>query len=313
MYYAVKHETIFRYSQPISESVMEVYMQPRSESIQRCLRFKLTTFPRARVFEHTDLLGNTVHSFDIPTQHEQLTVNAESVVELVAPPPLPDGLGADAWDVLDRATSSGEYWDMLMPSPSTTTTLPLQDFVQELDIRRHTDPLTMLREITTALYENIDYTPNSTEVDSPIDVVLETRKGVCQDFAHVMIALVRSLGIPCRYVSGYLFYHKDDRSTPDATHAWVEAYLPQTGWIGFDPTNNILAGERHIRVAVGRDYSDVPPTRGIFKGKAESELTVEVHVTQTESPFTVETLVPVTGWQPETDETRPQQQQQQQQ
>lgn len=314
MYYAVKHETTFHYSQPISESVMEVYMQPRSEGIQRCLRFKLTTSPRARVFEHPDPLGNTVHFFDIPTQHEHLTISAEAVVELVAPPPPPDAVGADAWDELDRAiTRTGEFWDMLAPSPRTETELPLQDFVRDLDVRRYSDPLTMLRDITTAIYENIDYTPNSTDVDSPIDVVLETRKGVCQDFAHVMIALVRNLGIPCRYVSGYLFYQNEDRSTPDATHAWVEAYLPQTGWIGFDPTNNIFAGERHIRVAVGRDYGDVPPTRGIFKGTAETELSVEVHVTQTESPFTVETLVPVSGWQPESDEERPQQQQQQQQ
>lgn len=313
MYFAVKHETVFRYSQPISESVTEVYMQPRSEGIQRCLRFKLTTYPRARVFEHTDPYGNVVHFFNIPAQHHQLTISAEAVVELVAPPPLPDSLGADAWEELDQATSTGEYWDFLSPSPRTETELSLQDFVRELDIRRHTDPLVMLRDTMAAVYENIDYTPNSTDVDSPLDVVLEQRKGVCQDFSHVMIALARNLGIPCRYVSGYLYYQDADRSTPDATHAWVEAYLPQIGWIGLDPTNNIVAGERHIRAAVGRDYDDVPPTRGVFKGTAESELSVEVEVTPAESPFTVETLVPVSGWQPETDEQRPQQQQQQQQ
>lgn len=313
MYFAVKHETVFRYSQPISESVTEVYMQPRSEGIQRCLRFKLTTFPRARVFEHTDLNGNAVHFFDIPTQHDRLTIGAESVVELVAPPPLPSALESGAWEILDRAMSQGEYWDFLTPSPRTHSEMSLKDFAGELDIRRRSDPLTMLRDIMTTIYETIDYTPNSTEVDSPIDLVLEQRKGVCQDYAHVMIALVRELGIPCRYVSGYLYYHADDRSTPDATHAWAEAYLPQIGWIGLDPTNNIIAGERHIRVAVGRDYDDVPPTRGVFKGIAESELGVEVRVTPTESPFTVETLVPVSGWQPENDEQRPQQQQQQQQ
>jgi transglutaminase-like putative cysteine protease len=109
-------------------------------------------------------------------------------------------------------------------------------------------------------------------------------------------------------VSGYLYYHKDHRSTPDATHAWVEAYLPPVGWIGFDPTNNILAEERHIRVAVGRDYNDVPPTRGVFKGKAETDLTVEVHVTPTESPFAVESLLPVTGWLPEDEQHQSQQQ-----
>ncbi len=306
MYYAVKHETSFRYSQPISESVMEVYMQPRSEGIQRCLRFKLQTSPRARIFERYDYLSNSVNYFDIPTQHQQLIIAAEALVELVAPPPLPDELGEGAWDVLDQAIKAGDFWDMLMPSPRTETDAPLGDLVR--DLRRRSDPLALLQEINTQVYEAIEYTPNSTDVDSPIDVALETRKGVCQDFAHVMIALVRSVGIPCRYVSGYLFNHKTDRSTPDATHAWVEAYLPQTGWIGFDPTNNILAGERHIRVGIGRDYSDVPPTRGVFRGKAETELSVAVHVTQTEAPFAVEALLPISGWQPEADEHQSQQQ-----
>ncbi|MEP7290275.1 MAG: transglutaminase family protein [Chloroflexota bacterium] len=308
MYYAVKHETSFRYSQPINESVMEVYMQPRTESIQRCLRFKLLTSPRARIFEHHDLLGNGVHFFDIPAQHDYLTITADSVIELVAPPPLPEMLDADGWDVLDEAASSSEFWDMLMPSFRTQPTPLLELFARELDVRRRDDPLQLLREINAAVFQAFDYSSSTTDVDSPIDVALEARKGVCQDFAHVMIALVRSIRIPCRYVSGYLYYHKDYRSIPDATHAWVEAYLPQTGWIGFDPTNNLLAGERHIRVAIGRDYNDVPPTRGVFKGQAESELSVEVHVNPTEAPFAVENLLPISGWQPESDEHQSQQQ-----
>jgi len=308
MYYAVKHQTHFRYSQPISESVMEIYMQPRTEGIQRCLRFKLQTSPRARVFEYYDYLGNNVSFFDVAAQHDQLTILAESVVEIVPPPPLPETVGTESWYALDDAIANGDFWDMLMPSPRTETSAPLEQFAAGFDIRRYNDPLALLRNINTTVYEAFEYDPTSTDVDSPIDVALEARKGVCQDFAHIMTALVRGVGIPCRYVSGYLFYHKDYRSTPDATHAWVEAYLPPFGWIGFDPTNNILAGDRHIRAAVGRDYNDVPPTRGVFKGKAETELSVEVHVTQTESPFAVETLLPVTGWLPEDEAHQSQQQ-----
>jgi transglutaminase-like putative cysteine protease len=308
MYYAVKHQTHFRYSQPISESVMEVYMQPFTEGIQRCLRFKLQTSPRVHTFEYYDYLGNSVHFFDIPGFHDQLTILTESVVEMVAPLPLPAALGVETWEALDGAAAGGDFWDMLMPSPRTQTSDLLEQFTRELGMYRSADPLALLREINASVYEAFDYDPNSTDVDSPIEVALEARKGVCQDFAHVMIALVRSLGIPCRYVSGYLFYHKDDRSTPDATHAWVEAYLPPLGWIGLDPTNNILAEERHIRVAVGRDYNDVPPTRGVFKGKAETELSVEVHVTPTESPFAVESLLPATGWLPEDEQHQSQQQ-----
>src|SRR5438270_351592 len=111
------------------------------------------------------------------------------------------------------------------------------------------------------------------------------RKGVCQDYPHITIILARQLGIPCRYVSGYLYQpgRSQDRSTGEATHAWVEAYLPGLGWIGFDPTNNTTTDERHIRVAIGRDYADVPPTRGVYRGKAESELAVTVRITPSQT------------------------------
>ena len=131
-------------------------------------------------------------------------------------------------------------------------------------------------------------------MNSPIEVALEQRRGVCQDFAHIMTAIARHWGIPCRYVSGYL-YHKGsrDRSAADATHAWVEAYLPSLGWVGFDPTNNIMAGERHIRAAVGRDYADVPPTRGTYKGGADSELSIAVSLEPTQAPVRHEDFLKV--------------------
>jgi transglutaminase-like putative cysteine protease len=124
---------------------------------------------------------------------------------------------------------------------------------------------------------------NSTKVDSPIEDALRARQGVCQDFAHILITLVRRLAIPCRYVSGYMFHRddteaKNDRSLEGASHAWVEALVPGWGWVAFDPTNNLIGSDRHIRVAVGRDYADVPPTRGVYKGEAQSELSVAVTV-----------------------------------
>ncbi len=309
MYYAIQHVTQFHYSQPIRESVMEVYMKPRTEGFQRCLRFQMLTKPHAHTFEQDDFLGNTLQFFDIPTQHNHLAITTESVVELTMPPALPDALGSDAWEILDQKTqSSGEFWDMLMPSDRTESSALLEQFMSEIDLRRRDDPLRLLNEINAKVYQAFDYTPNSTDVDSPINVALESRLGVCQDFAHVMLALVRNLGIPCRYVSGYLYNNRTDRSVPDATHAWVEAYLPQTGWIGFDPTNNVQTGERHIRVAIGRDYNDVPPTRGIFKGVASTELGVAVHVTPTEAPYAPEHMQPSAEWEDDDLEHQSQQQ-----
>jgi transglutaminase-like putative cysteine protease len=177
--------------------------------------------------------------------------------------------------------------------------------------------LRMLFEISEAIHEKFSYVPNTTTVDSPIDHALSERKGVCQDFAHIMTALVHKLRVPCRYVSGYLFHAKDDQSlaSEGASHAWVEALLPGLGWVGIDPTNNLLCGERHIRVAVGRDYAEVPPTRGVFKGGAESELSVSVTVALTNAPAPEE-LTPATIFRrtpPPTEENFWAQQEQQQQ
>jgi transglutaminase-like putative cysteine protease len=284
---AIRHLTRFAYSVPISESVMEARMQPRSDGRQRCLRFEITTMPRSRVFSYQDPLGNTVHHFDIPNRHNRLSITAEGIVEMAPVDEMPERLPDAAWDQVDAIGETGEHWDALAFSRFACDTPQLRDFAREIDLGRHADPLTVVRQLTSTVYDALEYAPRSTRVDSPIDHALEARAGVCQDFAHIMTALVRKLGIPCRYVSGYLWPSRavHDRSTPGATHAWIEAFLPELGWAGFDPTNNGIAGERHIRVAVGRDYSDVPPTHGVFKGETRSELSVAVAVVPAGTPM----------------------------
>lgn len=315
MHLSINHVTKFRYSAPITESIMELRMQPLSEGPQRCLKFDLNLKPSARANSYRDHLGNAVHHFDIPGRHTQLVINAKSHIESLPRPEPPEALGAGAWDELDALVNGGDYWDMLMPSHFARPTDPLLDFARELDLRRRDDPLMVLRGLNTAIYNAFDYVPQSTTVDSPIDDALGTRKGVCQDYANIMIALTRHLRVPCRYVSGYLFHRVEynDRSAQDATHAWVEALLPDLGWVGFDPTNNLLAGQRHIRVAVGRDYADVPPTRGVFKGTAESELSVAVQVKPAEEPDSEEALRLIATLNRPADGEQSAQQQQQQQ
>ncbi len=187
--------------------------------------------------------------------------------------------------------AAGDYIEMLMPSHFGQSTDLLEQFAHELGVEsrekaRQRDPLEFVLNLNALLYSKIAYVPKSTSVDSPIDHALESRQGVCQDFAHIMIGLTRRIGIPCRYVSGYLFHKAGDktRSAEGATHAWVETLLPGLGWVGLDPTNNVLAGERHVRTSVGRDYADVPPTKGVFKGSAESQLLVSVHVAPSDAP-----------------------------
>ena len=301
MFYSIFHQTRFQYSAPISETMMELRMQPRSEQHQRCHTFTLAIQPRARVLHYRDHVGNHVHHFDIPRAHDQLVITAESLVEIATPPELPTQLAVEDWATLQAIAETGEHWEWLEPSQFARPSPPLYDLARELHAtpaeRERTDPLTMLCELNSAVYDTFSYVPQSTSVDSPIEEALESRQGVCQDYAHVLIALVRELGVPCRYVSGYLFHRTDssDRSAQDATHAWVEAFLPSLGWIGFDPTNNLVVSDRHIRTAVGRDYADVPPTRGVFKGTASSELEVAVRVVPAEPPIVVAPL-PASGW-----------------
>jgi transglutaminase-like putative cysteine protease len=295
MYYAVRHLTKFRYASPVSESIMEVRMHPRTEGNQRCLMFHLSVSPRCRVFSYRDHLNNNVHHFDIPGQHSQLVIVAESVVEMQPTVPLPASLAPSAWDDLAMLVHDNDYSELLLPSEMCQPTEELRDFAKELDFRRKDDPLSLLVDLNEKLYNAFDYAPMTTHVDTPINEVLRTRKGVCQDFAHIMITMIRELQIPCRYVSGFLYRSKNthDRSAEDATHAWVEVLLPQLGFVGFDPTNCLIAGDRHIRTAVGRDYADVPPTRGLYRGKTASELAVGVRVTASEQMPEIEQDLPI--------------------
>lgn len=322
MRYTVRHVTRFTYETPITQSVMEARMQPRSDGYQRCVHFALTTTPQSRVLTYQDHDGNAVHHFDIPARHPRLVVTAEAVVDAVPRDPLPESLGPDAWEAIDALSASGEWYEHLAPSTFSMATGLLTAFAMEMQIERGDDPLQFLRRVMREMHARLEYKPKTTRVDSPIDEALAARCGVCQDFAHIFIALARQAGIPSRYVSGYLFRRTEEeiRHSGDATHAWVECYLPPLGWCGFDPTNNEEASDGHIRVAVGRDYADVPPTRGVYKGVAavRTELAVAVRVASVKPPV-VGDVLPFTPWMsrdagtplPESPDTEQQQQQQQ--
>ena len=267
---------------------MEVRMQPRSEGNQRCLSFTLDVSPAANITQYRDPTGNTVHHFDIAGSHTEVKVIAQSTVQVESvPAPRPSEAGD--WADLDALTANDDYWEMMLPSEFARSGPALEDLAKELNCERRGDPLELLTELNEGIYRLFAYVPNSTKVDSPIEEAFSTRQGVCQDFAHIMIALARSHRIPCRYVSGYLFHREEnglqDRSLEGASHAWVEAFVPRLGWTAFDPTNNRIGGDRHIRVAIGRDYADVPPTRGVHKGEAQSELSVAVNVSSMDAPM----------------------------
>ena len=286
MFYAIRHLTRYRYNRPVWQSMMEVRMHPVSEASQRCFTFRLQVNPRARIFTFQDHLGNQVHHFDLPQHHRELSIVADSLVNL-EPTPMPQALPAEAWSDLGRLIEEGDHWPMLMPSHYARNSPKLDELMRDLGVEQAEgrDPLTLVQDISGGIHRAFAYVRKSTAVNSPIEASLNSRQGVCQDFAHIMIAAVRRHHIPCRYVSGYLYHGEEhkDRSADGATHAWVEALMPGFGWVGFDPTNDLMAGLRHIRTAVGRDYADVPPTFGTMKGRAETELQVRVRVTPSQA------------------------------
>lgn len=279
----IRHVTQYQYAASVRESVMELWMQPQKAAHQRLVSFELEIDPVAQLFCYSDTFGNAVYHFDVPQPHDRLTIVARSAVETQAPAPLPERLDLGEWDRLRSDFVRGEQFDYLRLQGFCQDTKALQAFIAEKDLmglRAARDPLGALRELNRIMYESFAYDARATDADSPIEHALEARAGVCQDFTHVMLSICRLWGVPARYVSGYLFTDRDthDRSDPDATHAWVEVFLPSTRWIGLDPTNNIPAGERHVACAVGRDYADVPPSRGVYKGDCDSELAVGVSV-----------------------------------
>ncbi len=276
--FAIDHRSVYTYTEPATGSVMTAHLQPMDEGNQQLLSFEIDVEPIATPIPCTDTFGNGYHLFSIHRSHRHTTVHSRSMVRVSDPVPLPDYLEEDAWDRLDELRRDVCFWGSLAHGQFTRPSPMLSDFAQEHQLSRREDPLDTLRVACQTLHEQFTYTPNSTTVDSPIEQILQTRAGVCQDYTHVMLTLARSWGIPSRYVSGYLFLEgaEGEQSPQGASHAWGEFWLPGIGWVGFDPTNNTAEDHRHIRLARGRDYADIPPTRGVLFGGGEVELKIAV-------------------------------------
>ena len=280
--YRIRHVSTFEYSSPVRRCTMSLCLQPLESPGQRLLDFSVEITPRAGFTTETDPFGNTRHVLSLHRDHDRLEVVSNCAVDVDRPPPLPERLRCDAWDQVRSMGNDPRWWGFTGPSPMARPSPALRDFVTELGVGPRTDPLADVLRLSAALHDTFEYTPGATTVDSPVDDILASRKGVCQDYTHVLVAIARSWGVPTRYVSGYL-YVTDETGRGSAfgaaTHAWAETRLPDLGWIGIDPTNRTVTDERYVRIAVGRDYRDVPPTRGVIEGGGDSHLEVDVRMT----------------------------------
>ena len=278
--YEIRHVSRYRYTGRVSRCAMLLCLEPREDPRQRLLRFEIEAHPAGGLSRERDSFGNARHVLNIHQGHRVLEICAHSTVESKPAVALPKRLGATAWQEIRALGGSFADWDFLHPSPLIPSTPALSSFVERHRIKPGSDPLESLLRLSDMLYRRLHYIPGATSTESPVDDALQTDQGVCQDFAHVMIAIARSWGIPARYVSGYLHVtgRTGEHLLDNATHAWVECRLPRLGWTGFDPTNQSLAGEGYVRIAAGRDYRDVSPTRGIVHGGGEARLEVDVQV-----------------------------------
>lgn len=278
--YHIEHTSHYRYQLPTRGSVMALCLQPHQDAQQQLHTFELTIEPAAVLSRERDSFGNCYHYFSIHRRHHAVKIALCAEVELRPLPSLPSSLKTEAWQEVRRWHNSFTYWDFMRPSALTSASAVLTTFMRDNSIAPTRDPLSSLQQLNAKLFECLQYLPGSTSVESPIEQILTTRQGVCQDYTHVMLAIARRWGIPARYVSGYLYMtgQQYEQVASNATHAWVECLLPTLGWVGFDPTNCSNRDARHVRIAVGRDYRDVPPTRGTRQGGGNTDLDVVVKV-----------------------------------
>ncbi len=277
MRFTIAHRTRYLYPMPVHESHTIVHLQPRSDLSQYCTRYELTVAPRARVFSYADRFGNDVQHFAVLPEHDTLEIVARSQVVTArgkahAPAPLRRS-EVDADPALD------EFWDYLHESRYVRFGEQLEAFAQTAGVPGAGDDVVeWLRSASRTIHDAFAYEKESTSVHATVEESLAQRRGVCQDFAHVLIALCRRAGIAARYVSGYIHSGSGELLGAEASHAWAEAYLGPRGWIGIDPTNDTWIGDHFVRIATGRDYRDVSPVRGVYTGPSASTMSVDVAV-----------------------------------
>jgi transglutaminase-like putative cysteine protease len=288
MKFSIVHKTAYRYSEPASLSQNELFLHPRETSSQRVVQSRVAIVPEPQYLQHrTDYFGNIAQVFMVQQPHDALTLTAASTVE-TSLPVTPDPAGTAAWETVVRrlavhdSPAELEAYQFVFDSPLLTVNPNVAAYARP-SFQPGIPVLTGALDLMQRIFTEFTYDKSATTVDSSVDQVLANRQGVCQDFAHLAISCLRSLGLAARYVSGYLKTMPPPGKLKligaDASHAWISLFVPDKGWVDLDPTNNLLAGESHITLAWGRDYGDVTPVKGVVVGGGVHTMTVTVDVT----------------------------------
>jgi transglutaminase-like putative cysteine protease len=289
MNYHITHRTLYEYAAPVSVSHHVARLEPLNTATQSRGSFSLQIFPEPALRKaRADYFGNQLCFFAIQEIHSKLEIITHSRVT-VQPRNMAQNESALPWETVAEMFRDPvlpevvEPYQFVFDSPQIRASRELADYALE-SFGKDTPLLAGARDLTRRIFEDFKFDPKATTVATPLEEVWEKRRGVCQDFAHLGIACLRSLGLPARYVSGYLRTHAPEGRPrlvgADASHAWFRVFCPGTGWVDFDPTNNVQPAEEHIIVAYGRDYGDVSPVAGILTGGGEHEVRVSVDVAE---------------------------------
>ncbi|MBH2019774.1 transglutaminase family protein [Polaromonas sp.] len=287
--YRVVHETRYAYQSVVTLSQQYLHMTPRSFQYQRIESHEIWVTPIENDgVDGIDYFGNKTRQMTITAPHQKLLVHAESTVVLMQRPGLASIKGTPSWESLrdrlqqDTDPSMLDAYRYLYASPHVICSLDLEQYAR-ISYTRGRPQLDAALDLTQRIFDEFEFDDTATDISTPLEEVLKGRRGVCQDFAQLMIGCLRSLGLPARYVSGYILTHPPAGQPrligADASHAWVSVFCPGLGWVDFDPTNRCLVQHDHITLGWGRDFSDVTPMRGVVLGGGEQDLEVRVTVT----------------------------------
>jgi transglutaminase-like putative cysteine protease len=293
----IHHITKYTYEGPVRDSANQIILYPVKDAHQEVLRQELTITGEPPVDVYKDYFGNDIGSFTHAEPHTMLAIDSRVEVVTKPRPPIDDTAPVDMqWAQLQEIRWQVPYIDFLKQERFESLAEVLAS-VGSYNVRTQT-PLQAATQLRNYVYENFKYIKGVTSVESTIDEVWRLRAGVCQDFAHMLMVFLRQAQIPARYISGYICPNKNGMRGEGATHAWIEAYIPFNGWVGLDPTNNCIADDLHVRLAIGRGFSDVSPVKGTYKGSAGQQLEVGVSVSYENGRVSEEETMAVLSPQP---------------
>ncbi|MCX2574187.1 transglutaminase family protein [Pedobacter sandarakinus] len=282
--FKIKHITNYKYESPVRDSANQIILFPIKDDFQKVVKHDLNISGSPEIEIFIDYYGNEVGTFTQNEPHSQLKIFSKVSVETFAKPlPQDDMFSGEQWNILTSMKYEVPYIDYLNQE-SFDGIIELKETALQLKSEEDTPYQTAIK-YCAYVFNNFEYIKGITAVDTTIDEILKLKAGVCQDFAHVLTAMLRLKGIPARYVSGYICPNRDGMRGEGATHAWAEAYLPEYGWLGLDPTNNCIANEKHVRLAVGRNFADCSPVKGVYKGGFEHLMEVNVSVGYNDEDF----------------------------